>query len=585
MSKPRTKEENRIYMREYMRRKRNSNITSNDLDVKSIIITFFYSLVKYNLVADELRETSFETLCDLYDVKTDFTKWSKIYSINATTIANFFKTQNLPISAYKIRTTLSYLRNHNLCHKAGELYIDANRYVYLYQFNKDIQSMIDKDYENIGWEYIKYLQNKPTTSNKEKRLTVIVNTFPELINKYTNEYTHFLETQKDGTVRYIRYFTELCKTKNPDNHEDRPLERYYELDKLYGFEHLDEYAAYKEKYIDLDISAMSLRTTKNIILSLQGKPLEPINIDEYEVIYNDMESTFPIDNFHNSEERKLIKVELQSLVQKPNAVKTKIQIFEEFRNKDIDMNHITLDYLNTIALVERGKQIEKVFSISYSKFLYELKDALYRFCKIDTNQRFMLLSYYYFVEGLVYGEMMEYFKLKEIKVFNVFDGFYGLRSEFTEEDLYKAYEYGIKQAVLILGKDFIYKNFVKTYEYVKQKTKPNKYQHVMEYVNSYNYGNEQIKTKFINYVKERKIYSTNLAMQMLKCLTNVPIDYQLDYIGKLEEKQYLYMEHFTPKKKSYSDINSAETIQIISESYTPEELTKLKDLASTVGYF
>lgn len=569
------------YQREYMRRKRNSN----DLDIKPIITTFFYSLVKYNLIAEELQETSFETLCELYDVKIDFTKWSNIYSINATSIANFFKTQNLSISAYKIRTTLSYLKNHNLCHKAGELYIDTNRYVYLYQFHKDIQSIIDKDYENIGWEYIKYLQNKSTTSNKEKRLNVIVNTFPELIDKYANEYTHFLETQKDGTVRYIRYFTELCKTKNPDNHEDKPLDRYYALDKLFGFEHLDEYAAYKDRYIDLDISAMSLRTTKNIILTLQGKPLEPINIDEYEVIYNDMESTFPIDNFHDSEHRKLLKVELQSLVQKPNAVKTKIQIFEEYRNKELDMNHITLDDLNTIALVERGKQIEKVFGISYSKFLYELKDALYRFCKIDTNQRFMLLSYYYFVEGFVYGEMMEYFKLKGIKVFNVFDGFYGLRGEFTEEDLYKAYEYGIKQAILILGKDFIYKNFVKTYEYVKQKTKPNKYQHVMEYVNSYNYGNEQIKTKFINYVKERKIYSINLAMQMLKCLTNVPIDYQLDYIGKLEEKQYLYMEHFTPKKKSYSDINQAETIQIISESYTPEELTKLKDLATTVGYF
>ena len=572
------------YMREYMRRKRNSN-NSNDIDITSIIITFFYSLVKYNLIAEELQETSFETLCDLYDVKTDFTKWSKIYSINANSIANFFKKQNLSISAYKIRTTLSYLKNHNLCHKAGELYIDTNKYVYLYQFHKDIQSVIDKDYENIGWEYIKYLQNKSTTSNKEKRLTVIVNTFPELIDKYANEYTHFLETQKDGTVRYIRYFTELCKTKNPDNHEEKPLERYYALDKLYGFEHLDEYTAYKEKYIDLDISAMSLRTTKNIILSLQGKPLEPINIDEYEVIYNDMESTFPIDNFHNSEHRKLLKVELQSLVQKPNAVKTKIEIFEQYRNKDIDMNHITLDDLNTIALVERGKRIEEIFGISYSKFLYELKDALYRFCKIDTNQRFMLLSYYYFVEGLVYGEMMEYFKLKGIKIFNVFDGFYGLREEFTEEDLYKAYEYGIKQVVLILGKDFIYKNFVKTYEYIKQKTKPNKYQHVMEYVNNYNYANEQIKQKFIDYVKERKIYSTNLAMQMLKCLTNVPIDYQLDYIGKLEEKQYLYMEHFTPKKKSYSDINSAENIQIISESYTPEELTKLKDLAATVGYF
>ena len=572
------------YMREYMRRKRNSN-NSNDIDITSIIITFFYSLVKYNLIAEELQETSFETLCDLYDVKTDFTKWSKIYSINANSIANFFKKQNLSISAYKIRTTLSYLKNHNLCHKAGELYIDTNKYVYLYQFHKDIQSVIDKDYENIGWEYIKYLQNKSTTSNKEKRLTVIVNTFPELIDKYANEYTHFLETQKDGTVRYIRYFTELCKTKNPDNHEEKPLERYYALDKLYGFEHLDEYTAYKEKYIDLDISAMSLRTTKNIILSLQGKPLEPINIDEYEVIYNDMESTFPIDNFHDSEHRKLEKIELQSLVQKPNAVKTKIEIFEQYRNKDIDMNHITLDDLNTIALVERGKRIEEIFGISYSKFLYELKDALYRFCKIDTNQRFMLLSYYYFVEGIVYGEMMEYFKLKGIKVFNVFDGFYGLRGEFTEEDLYKAYEYGINQVVLILGKDFIYKNFVKTYEYIKQKTKPNKYQHVMEYVNNYNYANEQIKQKFIDYVKERKIYSTNLAMQMLKCLTNVPIDYQLDYIGKLEEKQYLYMEHFTPKKKSYSDINQAETIQIISESYTPEELTKLKDLASTVGYF
>jgi hypothetical protein len=337
-----------------------------------------------------------------------------------------------------------------------------------------------------------------------------------------------------------------------------------------------------KKFSDIKDVVLQFNAVMKLKKAAEG---DDILFDEYEVIYNDMESTFPIDNFHDSEYRKLLKVELQSLVQKPNAVKTKIQIFEEYRNKEIDMNHITVDDLNTIALVERGKQIEKVFGISYSKFLYESKDALYRFCKIDTNQRFMLLSYYYFVEGLVYGEMMEYFKLKGIKVFNVFDGFYGLRGEFTEEDLYKAYEYGIKQAVLILGKDFIYKNFVKTYEYVKQKTKPNKYQHVMEYVNSYDYGDEQIKTKFINYVKERKIYSINLAMQMLKCLTNVPIDYQLDYIGKLEEKQYLYMEHFTPKKKSYSDINQAETIQIISESYTPEELTKLKDLASTVGYF
>lgn len=471
-------EKKKEYMREYMRRKRASN--SNKIDVLPILATLLYSFAKYNIAEKDTKEISPNILAKLYDVKTD-TNWSNLHTINVKSIANFLnKEKYLSITEYQISNRLNRLENKGLIHKAGRLYTSTNnkcaktdkkygKFINLYQIHKDIEKLIDKEYEGIGWKYVTYLY-KTTMSKKEKKIANIVKTFPQLVDKYTNEYTHYLETQENGKVRYIRYFTSLCLTKNPDNHEDRPLERYYELDKLYGFEHLDKYDAYKDRYVEYDISGMSLRLTKNLINTLQGKPPLSKNIDTYEEIYKDMECTKPIDNFHDSEERKLLKVEVQSLFQKPNAVKSKTVIYRNSRNIDINSyTKITKNDLKTITIVDRGRRIEEVFGISYTKFLYELKNALYRFCKIYTNQRLMLLGNYYFVEGIVYGEMMEYFKSKGIKVFNVYDGFYGLADEFTEKLLYEAYEYGIRQLITILTEKYIYNNFVKTYDYSKQK--------------------------------------------------------------------------------------------------------------------
>ena len=397
--------------------------------------------------------------------------WSDLILIREEAIANY-----LQVSRKIIHNRIQKLIDNNIITIITYKKYNKNSYkpmsvIQVNLFKIETDNLYNKDYKKECINYYVFLskQEDDKDKDKQKKMETFLAKHPFAGELREN----FLQRQSDGTLKGARYFTDLCKTKNPENHEDLPLDRYYELDKLYGLDNLYYIHQYKQRYIEWDINGMSMRTNKNIINILKDQPLEDNDIDVYEVIYN-LKFKKHI-NFKESEERKLLKVELQSMFQKLSSIYTKCDLYRNNINKEV------IDDIETQELLQRAYKVEQVFGMPYDKFLNTLKYALYEYLRYEAeneniierdgkkyteSKRLIIAKDYYFIEGIVYIEMENYFKQRNIKVEHVFDGWYGLRNEVTEEDFVKAYEYGVRTTVEKLGKDIIIKDYAKKQEYL-----------------------------------------------------------------------------------------------------------------------
>lgn len=467
---------------------------------------------------------------ELYDRKLN--GWSDLVWIRFEAIANF-----LNASSKTVSRKFAKLEEEDLVKKfivkAGTK--DNPKLIALFQINlAKIREnhYYSENYKDVCNNYFNSLVqsiNKDNSKKKQNKMRRFATKYP-----FATEYhNNFLQIQEDGTYKGLRLYTALCGTKNPDTHEEHPLERYYMLDdcyNLYGynFKHLNTYEEYQERYTKHDVNAMSLRTNKNIILYIQGKPFIANDIDIYEHICKIMKFS-PIDNFHESELRKIIKVELQSMFQNLSAIYVKCQKYRE----TINTGNINIE---TQQLLEKAYKVKELTGMEYDKFLNKLKYAFYDFLRykdeddycidndvtsIIMSKRLCIAKDYYPIESCIFCEMNNYFKNLNIITFNVFDCSYGLKDEFTEEMFLAGYEYAIKTLVNKMGKENILKS----------------------------------------YLKEQKYYDDNLSLETISQM--IQIVYGKYYSNKCDSSFWFYYELLEQKANS-NDISYNDHLNIIN---------------------
>lgn len=482
---------------------------------------------------------------ELYDRKLN--GWSDLVWIRFEAVANF-----LNASSKTVSRKFEKLEEEDLVKKfsvkSGTK--DNSKTITLIQINlAKIREnhYYSENYKDVCNNYFNSLVqsiNKDNSKKKQNKMRRFATKYP-----FATEYhNNFLQIQKDGTYKGLRLYTALCGTPNPDIHEEHPLERYYMLDdcyNLYGynFKHLNTYEEYQERYTKHDVNAMSLRTNKNIILYIQGKPFIANDIDIYEYICKLMKFS-PIDNFHESELRKLIKVELQSMFQNLSAIYVKCQKYREA----INIGNINIE---TQQLLEKAYKVKELTGMEYDKFLNKLKYAFYDFLRYEDeddycidndvtsiimSKRLCIAKDYYPIESCIFCEMNNYFKNLNIITFNVFDCSYGLKDEFTEEMFIAGYEYAIKTLVNKMGKENILKSYLKEQKYYDDNLSLETISQMIQIVYSKYYSNKYDNSFWFYYeLLEQKANSNNISYNDHLNIINMLVD-----IGKYKLEDFGY---------------------------------------------
>ena len=494
----RTREENREYMRQYRGITKSELLTNNlvKLLYGHISIDNEYSNhIVANLLDCDLHSPEYSIILKKSFANGDYTLEQLYNSIKYGWSNMCFTINNTTIAPYLNTTRPTLIKKLNELEQAGYIRCigkeptdDTYKYVNIYQINK-VKIENDYDISNATDYAIKYFGtltlNAAITNNKVKRKIDKISNFTKVFPWSTKDYrdvnNNFLR-EEDGKISCGRYYTSLCGTKNPYNYNDRPLDRYYELDKLYGLDNLNTIEEYEDRYDEYDISAMSIRTTKNFVNLIQGLPFVDIDIDIYEEIFK--EFNLHIEDFHNSEQRKVLKVELQSIFQNLKCIKYKATLYKEYQEKLKYIDNITT---KTFDIIQRADKVKRLFKCEYNIFLYKVKKALYEYLKYKdvkeeivsnsqtkvTLNSLLLSRDYYIIEGCILGEMHHYFKNKGIEVHFVYDSIYLLKGQITEQDFYNAYNQAVKIVFEKLSKEQILKRYIKqlSYNEFKNKTK------------------------------------------------------------------------------------------------------------------
>ena len=322
----------------------------------------------------------------------------------------------------------------------GKYHIDGYKYdsgaymVNIPKIQEDFADVWFEEYYDLGQKYYQLIMN-----TKEKSKIILNNkcmqeklwqTVSKLIDDY-NECleddfrVHFLE-ENDGNYEYSRYYTNICRTKNPERHNGN-TERYEELVRYFGVD---------AKFIDFDINAMMYRTTYNMINDI---PLS-MDADVYYELYKKMVSN-PISqkDFKCSKLRTYIKENVMSIYMDPRSVYCKIN--NQAKKYSNELNVLKDDYVKSDII-----ELECLFGMSYADFLTTLKEALYLFLSVydfNGDLRVFFGNMFFKYEACIYYYMRKCFKDLGIDTINVYDGFYFIENTCTKELFYEVYHKAI----------------------------------------------------------------------------------------------------------------------------------------------
>lgn len=329
---------------------------------------------------------------------------------------------------------LGYLLSLGKYHLDGYTFDSGAYMVNIPKIQEDFADDWFMMYKDLGNKYYQLIMN-----TKEKSKIILNNkcmqeklwqTVSKLIDDY-NECleddfrVHFLE-ENDGNYEYSRYYTNICRTKNPERHNGN-TERYEELVRYFGVD---------AKFIDFDINAMMYRTTYNMINDI---PLS-MDADVYYELYKKMVSN-PISqkDFKCSKLRTYIKENVMSIYMDPRSVYCKIN--NQAKKYSNELNVLKDDYVKSDII-----ELECLFGMSYADFLTTLKEALYLFLSVydfNGDLRVFFGNMFFKYEACIYYYMRKCFKDLGIDTINVYDGFYFIENTCTKELFYEVYHKAI----------------------------------------------------------------------------------------------------------------------------------------------
>lgn len=431
-----SKEEMRRYNKEYYKKHYKSNCSVREAKNRKLFGTFLLMLAGLSK-----RDGGRYVKAKNSNIEYDEFEWSDLLIVNQQSLAGCFE-----VSTSTIKKLFTKAKEQ-LYIKQCEGYLCKNSKrassTYLVHIDRIMTEFSDLrlDINKLANEFYNYLHDANETSkdsikfnNKimEEPLWQDVSAKIAKANEsiLQDEFkVKFLQLNKDGDYVGGRYFTSLCITKNPERNDNSTrielIQKYFNTDK---------------NIIEIDVNSMMLRTSRNLI----NDYMLPIDVDIYYELYKLMtKNVMNYDKF-KGEARELIKKNVMAIYMDPRSVYCKTHV-------DVEK----LPELNVMQFVNTKNTVKDVFDMEYEDFLNRLKEALYKFLSVydfDMDKRVFFGKMFFKYEAIVYYYMHEEFKRLNIKVANVYDGFYFEEGTCDEKLFYKVYEYAIHKTKILLKK-------------------------------------------------------------------------------------------------------------------------------------